>query len=98
MDGAIGVVSNTYGRMLHSSNSELRAPTPRPSIQFNIRKLVVSNNKINSIGGPEMLEVVLRDLLSVYEFGGENMPIVGSASAALKGLEDRPDRTEDYQG
>ena len=57
--------------------------------QVGINKLVVFVNKIDQIDDPEMLELVemeMRDLLSSYNFDGENTPIVmGSALAALEG-------------
>ena len=57
--------------------------------QVGINKLVVFINKVDQIDDPEMLELVemeMRDLLSTYNFDGENTPIVmGSALAALEG-------------
>ena len=57
--------------------------------QVGIKKLVVFINKVDQIDDPEMLELVdmeMRDLLSTYNFDGENTPIVmGSALAALEG-------------
>jgi elongation factor Tu len=57
--------------------------------QVGIKKLVVFVNKVDAIEDPEMLELVdmeMRELLSTYNFDGENTPIVmGSALAALEG-------------
>lgn len=56
--------------------------------QVGIKKLVVFINKIDTIDDPEMLELVemeMRDLLSTYNFDGENTPIImGSALAVLE--------------
>jgi len=60
--------------------------------QVGLKKLVVFINKVDMISDPEMLELVdmeMRDLLSTYNFDGENTPIVmGSALAALDGRDD----------
>ena len=57
--------------------------------QVGIKKLVVFINKVDQIDDPEMLELVdmeMRELLTTYNFDGENTPIVmGSALAALEG-------------
>ena len=57
--------------------------------QVGIKKLVVFINKVDMISDKEMLELVdmeMRDLLSTYNFDGEETPIVmGSALAALEG-------------
>lgn len=57
--------------------------------QVGIKKLVVFINKVDMVEDSEMLELVdmeMRDLLSTYNFDGENTPIVmGSALAALEG-------------
>lgn len=57
--------------------------------QVGIKKLVVFVNKVDQIDDPEMLELVdmeMRELLTTYNFDGENTPIVmGSALAALEG-------------
>ncbi|KAG6842597.1 translation elongation factor Tu [Blastosporella zonata] len=86
MDGAIIVVSATDGQMPQTREHLLLAR------QVGIKKLVVFINKVDQISDPEMLELVdmeMRDLLSTYNFDGENTPIVmGSALAALDGRED----------
>ncbi|KAF8832409.1 elongation factor Tu [Lentinula edodes] len=83
MDGAIIVVSATDGQMPQTREHLLLAR------QVGIKKLVVFINKVDMINDPEMLELVdmeIRDLLSTYNFDGENTPIVmGSALAALDG-------------
>ncbi|KAG6850493.1 hypothetical protein H0H93_012494 [Arthromyces matolae] len=86
MDGAIIVVSATDGQMPQTREHLLLAR------QVGIKKLVVFINKVDQISDPEMLELVdmeMRDLLSTYNFDGENTPIVmGSALAALEGRND----------
>ncbi|KAI0800905.1 translation elongation factor Tu [Fomes fomentarius] len=83
MDGAIIVVSATDGQMPQTREHLLLAR------QVGIKKLVVFINKVDMIADPEMLELVdmeMRDLLSTYNFDGENTPIImGSALAALEG-------------
>jgi len=86
MDGAIIVVSATDGQMPQTREHLLLAR------QVGVKKLVVFINKVDQISDPEMLELVdmeMRDLLSTYNFDGENTPIVmGSALAALDGRND----------
>ncbi|KAH7915817.1 translation elongation factor Tu [Hygrophoropsis aurantiaca] len=86
MDGAIIVVSATDGQMPQTREHLLLAR------QVGIKKLVVFINKVDMISDPEMLELVdmeMRDLLSTYNFDGENTPIImGSALAALEGRDD----------
>jgi elongation factor Tu len=83
MDGAIIVVSATDGQMPQTREHLLLAR------QVGIKKLVVFVNKVDMISDPEVLELVdmeMRDLLSSYNFDGENTPIImGSALAALEG-------------
>lgn len=87
MDGAIIVVSATDGQMPQTREHLLLAR------QVGIKRLVVFINKVDQISDPEMLELVdmeMRDLLSTYNFDGENTPIImGSALAALEGREDQ---------
>jgi elongation factor Tu len=87
MDGAIIVVSATDGQMPQTREHLLLAR------QVGIKKLVVFINKVDQISDPEMLELVdmeMRDLLSTYNFDGENTPIImGSALAALDGRDDQ---------
>ena len=83
MDGAIIVVSATDGQMPQTREHLLLAR------QVGIKKLVVFVNKVDQIADPELLELgdmEMRDLLSSYNFDGENTPIImGSALAALEG-------------
>ncbi|KAH8998972.1 translation elongation factor Tu [Lactarius hatsudake] len=83
MDGAIIVVSATDGQMPQTREHLLLAR------QVGIKRLVVFVNKVDQISDPEMLELVdmeMRELLSTYNFDGDNTPIVmGSALAALEG-------------
>ncbi|KAL4064899.1 elongation factor Tu GTP binding domain-containing protein [Scleroderma yunnanense] len=86
MDGGIIVVAATDGQMPQTREHLLLAR------QVGIKKLVVFINKVDMITDPEMLELVdmeMRDLLSTYNFDGENTPIImGSALAALEGRND----------
>jgi elongation factor Tu len=86
MDGAIIVVSATDGQMPQTREHLLLAR------QVGIKRLVVFINKVDMISDPEMLELVdmeIRDLLSTYNFEGEETPIImGSALAALEGRND----------
>ncbi|KAF6765983.1 elongation factor Tu [Ephemerocybe angulata] len=86
MDGAIIVVSATDGQMPQTREHLLLAR------QVGIKRLVVFINKVDQISDPEMLELVdmeMRDLLSTYNFEGEETPIImGSALAALEGRND----------
>ena len=83
MDGAILVCSAADGPMPQTREHILLAR------QVGIKKLVVFINKVDMIADKEMLELVdmeMRDLLSTYNFDGENTPIImGSALAALEG-------------
>ena len=83
MDGAIIVVSATDGQMPQTREHLLLAR------QVGIKKLVVFINKVDMVEDQDLLELVdmeMRDLLSTYNFDGENTPIImGSALAALEG-------------
>ncbi|KAJ3568076.1 hypothetical protein NP233_g5954 [Leucocoprinus birnbaumii] len=83
MDGAIIVVSATDGQMPQTREHLLLAR------QVGVSRLVVFINKVDQVDDPEMLELVdmeIRELLTQYNFDGENTPIVmGSALAALEG-------------
>jgi elongation factor Tu len=85
MDGAIIVVAATDGPMPQTREHILLAR------QVNVPKLVVFLNKVDMVDDPEMLELVemeIRDLLSFYEFDGDNTPVIqGSALGALNGEE-----------
>jgi len=83
MDGAILVVSAADGPMPQTREHVLLAR------QVNVPSIVVFMNKIDQVDDPELLELVemeLRELLSEYEFDGDNTPIIkGSALKALEG-------------
>ncbi|MEG1749010.1 MAG: elongation factor Tu [Tannerellaceae bacterium] len=83
MDGAIIVVAATDGPMPQTREHILLAR------QVNVPKLVVFMNKCDSVDDEEMLELVemeMRELLSFYDFDGDNTPIIrGSALGALNG-------------
>ena len=83
MDGAIIVVAATDGPMPQTREHILLAR------QVNVPRLVVFMNKVDMVEDPEILELVemeIRDLLSFYEFDGDNTPVIqGSALGALNG-------------
>ena len=83
MDGAILVVSAADGPMPQTREHILLAR------QVGVPALVVFMNKVDLVDDEELLELVemeVRDLLSSYEFPGDDIPIVkGSAKAALEG-------------
>jgi elongation factor Tu len=83
MDGAILVVAATDGPMPQTREHLLLAK------QVNVPKVVVYINKVDMVSDPEMLDLVemeIRELLSKYEFDGDNAPIIrGSALKALEG-------------
>ncbi|NLG16574.1 MAG: elongation factor Tu [Fibrobacter sp.] len=86
MDGAILVVSAADGPMPQTREHILLAR------QVGVPKIVVFLNKVDVVDDPELLELVeleIRELLSKYEFPGDETPIVrGSAIAALTSPED----------
>ena len=83
MDGAILVVAATDGPMPQTNEHVLLAR------QVNVPKIVVFLNKVDLVDDPEMLDLVemeVRDLLSKYNFDGDNAPVIrGSALGALNG-------------
>src|SRR5687767_9715413 len=83
MDGAILVVSAADGPMPQTREHILLAR------QVGVPALVVYLNKVDMVDDPELLELVemeVRELLSLYQFPGDKIPIVrGSALAALEG-------------
>ncbi|MFP4556086.1 MAG: elongation factor Tu [Bacteroidales bacterium] len=85
MDGAIIVVAATDGPMPQTREHILLAR------QVNVPKLVVFLNKCDMVDDEEMLELVemeVRELLSFYQFDGDNAPVIrGSALGALEGDE-----------
>ncbi len=84
MDGAIIVVAATDGPMPQTREHILLAR------QVNVPSLVVFMNKCDMVDDAEMLDLVemeMRELLSFYEFDGDNTPIIrGSALGALNGV------------
>ena len=86
MDGAILVVSAADGPMPQTREHILLAR------QVGVPALVVFMNKVDMVDDPELIELVemeVRELLSSYQFPGDDIPIVkGSALAALEGRDD----------
>jgi len=86
MDGAILVVSAADGPMPQTREHILLAR------QVGVPSLVVYMNKVDMVDDPELLELVeleVRELLSSYDFPGDDIPVVqGSALCALDGRED----------
>jgi elongation factor Tu len=86
MDGAILVVSAADGPMPQTREHILLAR------QVGVPAIVVYLNKVDMVDDPELLELVeleLRELLSSYDFPGDEIPIVkGSALYALEGRGD----------
>ena len=94
MDGAILVVSAADGPMPQTREHILLAR------QVAVPSIVVFLNKTDMVDDPELIELVeleLRDLLSTYEFPGDDIPIV--AGSALKALEceSADDQAEEYK-
>jgi elongation factor Tu len=83
MDGAILVVSAADGPMPQTREHVLLAR------QVNVPYMVVFLNKVDMVDDPELLDLVeleVRELLSSYEFPGDEIPIVrGSALKAMQG-------------
>jgi len=86
MDGAILVVSAADGPMPQTREHVLLAR------QVNVPYIVVFLNKVDMVDDPELLELVeveVRELLSNYEFPGDDVPVIkGSALKALEGDEE----------
>ncbi len=85
MDGAILVVSAADGPMPQTREHILLAR------QVNVPRIVVFMNKVDQVDDPELLDLVemeIRELLSKYEFPGDEIPIIrGSALTAQNALE-----------
>jgi elongation factor Tu len=83
MDGGILVVNAADGPMPQTREHILLAR------QVGVPALVVFMNKVDQVDDPELLELVemeIRELLSSYEFPGDDIPIIsGSALAAMEG-------------
>src|SRR5690554_7157210 len=88
MDGAILVVSAADGPMPQTREHILLAR------QVGVPYIVVFLNKVDMVDDPELLELVemeVRELLSSYEFPGDEIPVVrGSALKALEALQGNP--------
>ena len=83
MDGAILVVSAADGPMPQTREHILLAK------QVGVPKMVIFLNKVDMVDDPELIDLVemeIRELLTKYEFDGDNTPIIrGSALKALNG-------------
>jgi len=83
MDGAILVVAATDGPLPQTREHILLAR------QVGVPQLVVFMNKVDMVDDPELLELVemeIRELLSFYNFDGDNIPVIqGSALGGLNG-------------
>src|SRR5512136_2361574 len=94
MDGAILVVSAADGPMPQTKEHVLLAR------QVNVPSLVVFINKVDLVDDPELLELVeleVRELLSKYEFKGDETPVIrGSALKAMEVASQDPSAAE-YQ-
>jgi len=90
MDGAILVVSAADGPMPQTREHVLLAR------QVNVPYIVVFLNKVDQVDDPELLELVeleVRELLSSYEFPGDDIPVVkGSALNALNNDDDESEK------
>jgi elongation factor Tu len=84
MDGAILVVAATDGPMPQTSEHILLGR------QVGIPRMVVFMNKVDMVDDEELLELVemeVRELLSFYEYDGDNGPVI--AGSALRCIERR---------
>ena len=83
MDGAILVVAATDGPMPQTREHILLGR------QVGVPRIVVFMNKVDMVDDPELLELVemeIRDLLSFYDYDGDNTPVIqGSALGGLNG-------------
>ena len=90
MDGAIIVVAATDGPMPQTREHILLAR------QVNVPRIVVFMNKCDMVDDAEMLELVemeMRELLSFYDFDGDNTPVIqGSALGGLNGVQEWEDK------
>jgi len=89
MDGAILVVSAVDGPMPQTKEHVLLAR------QVGVPQMVVALNKVDAVDDPDLLELVemeVRDLLSKYQFDGDNIPVV--KVSALQALQEKPEGEE----
>jgi len=95
MDGAILVVSAADGPMPQTREHVLLAR------QVNVPNLVVFLNKVDLVDDAELLDLVemeVRELLSKYEFDGDNVTVIkGSATAALREAAEKKDGGEGWK-
>jgi len=92
MDGAILVVAASDGAMPQTREHVLLAK------QVNVPAMVVFLNKVDQVDDPELLELVeleLRELLSSYDFPGDDIPII--KGSALKALESGDSGSDDVK-
>ncbi|MGI5848644.1 MAG: elongation factor Tu [Christensenellales bacterium] len=93
MDGAILVVSAADGPMPQTREHILLAR------QVNVPNIVVFLNKVDQVDDEELLELVemeVRDLLSSYEFPGDDIPVIrGSALQAMNAMSEGKSAKED---
>ncbi len=90
MDGAILVVSAADGPMPQTKEHVLLAR------QVGVPRIVVFLNKVDTVDDPELLDLVemeIRELLSKYEFDGDNTPII--RGSALKAIQTDDPNSED---
>jgi elongation factor Tu len=94
MDGAILVVSAADGPMPQTREHILLAR------QVNVPSIVVYLNKVDQVDDPELLDLVeleIRELLTNYEFPGDEIPIIkGSALEAMNNIDDE-EKTKSIQ-
>ncbi|MGE0492639.1 MAG: elongation factor Tu [Vulcanimicrobiota bacterium] len=93
MDGAILVVSATDGPMPQTREHILLAR------QVNVPYIVVFLNKVDMMDDPELVELVeleVRELLSSYDFPGDDIPVI--AGSALRALESSGSRDDEWAG
>jgi len=92
MDGAILVVSSADGPMPQTREHILLAR------QVGVPNIVVFMNKVDQVDDPELLELVemeIRDLLSTYDFPGDDIPIIkGTALGAIECASNDPNAPE----
>lgn len=86
MDGAVLVVSATDGAMSQTKEHILLAR------QVGVPSMLVFINKTDQVDDPDLVDLVeeeLREILSSYDFDGENIPMIrGSAFEAMSNIED----------
>ena len=92
MDGAILVIAATDGPMAQTREHILLAR------QVGVPAMVVFINKIDQVDDPELLELVemeVRELLSEYDFPGDDIPVI--MGSALKAMENPDPENDDFK-